>query len=118
MENCDAHLHKKSTSSLTSFLRYYKEFCNLVTLGNLGRPDHIHQDSRYQLVGQFDVYLHAKNQLHLSLFLRYCKDIIKLLFYILWTCLAMTSKNDTTSLLKTLMFIFMQKNHIYPSLPS
>ena len=29
MENCDGHLHKKSTSYLTSFLRYCRDFANL-----------------------------------------------------------------------------------------
>ena len=29
-ENCDAQLHKKSPSSLNSFLRYSKDFANLL----------------------------------------------------------------------------------------
>ena len=46
---------------------------------------------------------------YLTSFLRYCKDIINLQFWVLWTCPAVTSKNDTISFWKTLIFIFMQK---------
>ena len=49
----------------------------------------------------------------ISSFLRYCKDITNLLFGVLYTSLATTGKNNFTNLQKTLMFIFMQKNHIY-----
>ena len=35
--------------------------------------------------------------------------ILYLLFWVLWACLAMTSKDDTISLQKTLMFVFIQK---------
>ena len=50
-----------------------------------------------------------KSTLFLSSFLRYCKDISNLLFSVLQTCCAITSKKDTTNLQKTFMFIFMQK---------
>ena len=41
--------------------------------------------------------------------LEYCKDFAILLFCVIWACLAMSSKNDTISLQKTLMFIYMLK---------
>ena len=50
------------------------------------------------------------------LFLRYCKNIVNLLFWVLWACLAMTSKKDTMTLHKTFMFIFMQKIVFIPHL--
>ena len=57
---------------------------------------------------------HAHNLLSplyssLLFFLRYCKDIKNLLFWLFGACFTMTSKNNTTNLQKTLMFIFMQK---------
>ena len=47
----------------------------------------------------------CKNKRHPSVFFRYCKDITNLLFWVLWACLAMTGKNNITSLLKTFIFI-------------
>ena len=49
-------------------------------------------------------------------FFRYCKDIANFLFWVLWACLAMTSKSDGISLQKTLMFIFIQKIKFIPHL--
>ena len=65
MENCDAHLHKKSTSSLTSFLKYYKDFANL-------------------------------------------------LFWVIWTGLALPTKINGINLEDSLMHICMQKIKFIP----
>ena len=48
-------------------------------------------------------------------FLKFCKDITNLLFLVFWACLAMTSKNDTTSLWKTCLSSWKKP---YLSLPS
>ena len=57
-----------------------------------------------------------KSTLSLPSLLRYCNDITNLLFWVLRACQAMTSKNDTTGLEKTLIFIFMQKIIFIPNL--
>ena len=55
--------------------------------------------------------MHAKNQLHLFLLFWDIGKIPNLLFWLLWECLAIISKNNTTSLFEV---IFKQK-HVYPS---
>ena len=47
-------------------------------------------------------------------FFHFCKDIANFLFWVLWACLAMTSKSDGISLQKTLMFIYIQKIKFIP----
>ena len=41
--------------------------------------------------------------------LRHCKDIAHLLFWVLWVCLAMATKNDGICFKQTFMLIFIQK---------
>ena len=94
---------KKSTSSLTSFLRYcmqtvtikvsiwrnlclsagkkstssfpfFLRYCKLVILGTLGKPGYTHPKWYYQLVENFCVYLQKINFIP-QVFLKYCKDI-------------------------------------------
>ena len=55
-----------------------------------------------------DDHLH-NTSISLLTFWRYCKDFANLLFWVLWACPAMISKNDSTNLQKTLIFIFTQK---------
>ena len=43
--------------------------------------------------------------------LRYYKEIVNLLFWVLWTCLAMQTQRDTMNLYKTFMFICRQKTN-------
>ena len=52
----------------------------------------------------------------LTSFLRYCRDFANLPFWVIWAGLAMTSKNDTISFQKTLMFVFMEKITSIPPL--
>ena len=71
--NFGVYLHcKKSTSSLSSFLRCCKHIanCYFVILGNLGMPCHTPLKWQYQFEGTFDVYLQSKNQLILHAFLK------------------------------------------------
>ena len=42
-------------------------------------------------------------------FLRYYKDVVNLLFWVLWVCLATQIQSDTINLQKTLVFICRQK---------
>ena len=50
-----------------------------------------------------------KSTSSLPSFLRYCNDIANLLFWVLWACLAMATKNVDINLQKNLMFIIMRK---------
>ena len=68
---------KKSTSSLTTFLRY----CIVVVLSTLSMPNCTHQIWQYQL------YLLLLSQ-DTAKILQYCKDFANLLFWVLWARLA------------------------------
>ena len=60
-------------------------------------------------VGRF-VHLHAKKWASGFLsFLRYCKNIVDLLFWVLWACLIIATKNDGICFKETLILFFMQK---------
>ena len=97
-------------------LEILQSFCKLVTLSNLGRhclamPTKV---NGFKLQNSLIFYLHLSS---FPSFLRYCKDITNLPFLVFWACLAMTSKNITTSLQKSLMLlIFMQKIIFIPVL--
>ena len=52
------------------------------------------------------------NTLYISF--RYCKDIADLLFWVLWTCLAIQTQSDTMKLQKTFVFICRQKINFIP----
>ena len=95
---------KKSTSSLTSFLRYWKDIANLlfwelreyltisikviisiwskqlVILGNMRMPGHTHLKWKYHFEETFNVYHNEKDQLHPLCFpdilKRYCKPVV------------------------------------------
>ena len=45
----------------------------------------------------------------LNTFLRYCKDIVNLLYWELWKCLAILIKNHNINLLETFMLFFINK---------
>ena len=68
---------EKSTSSLTTFLRY----CIVVVLSTLSMPNCTHQIWQYQL------YLLLLSQ-DTAKILQYCKDFANLLFWVLWARLA------------------------------
>ena len=114
MSTCYFHLYKKSTSSSTSFLSYYKDFANLlfwVIWTCLAMPTTINRINLQESL----MFICKQKTSSLPSFLRYCKDITNLLLWVLWAYLAtMTSKNDTISLQKTLMFIFVQKKSYLP----
>ena len=59
------------------------------------------------------ISMQKKSTTSLSSFLRYCKDNTSFQYWILWAHLAM---NDTVSLKKTLMLIFMEKIIFIPHL--
>ena len=89
-------------------------------MSTLGMSGHTLQKgsivSIYQFIENCDVHLRNKSTSFLPSFLRYCKDNYKLAILTTLACLAMTSKNDTTTLCKTLMFVIMQKNIFIPHL--
>ena len=97
---------KKSTSFLTSFLRYRKDFTNLLFWVIWASPPRL-MVSICRITSR--LYACEKSTSSLPYFQRYYKDITNLLFWVLWACLAMTSKNDTSSLQRTVMFKFPLK---------
>ena len=92
---------KKSTSFLTSFLRYcqnienllFWEFWECLTISWLSAC----KDSSSSLTS----------------FLTYCKETANLLFWVFWVCLATHNQNDSINLEKPLRFICSQKNHLH-----
>ena len=98
------------------FLEILQRFCEVGILGNFGRPGHAHNDWMVLYRRIVWCYLHAKNQLHPSfLFWDIAKKVQTCYVGYFGHVWLWPVKNDTTSLEKTLMFIFMQKNHIFPS---
>ena len=100
----NVYQYQKLTSSLTFFLMYCKDFANFL----FGYFQH---DWPYppKLIAStcrkvWCLSACKKSTLSLLYFLRYCKDLVKLLFWVVWACLAMTTKNDNMSLQKMLMF--------------
>ena len=85
------------------FLTKLQGNSKLAILANLGVGGHTYLKWWYQFEEIFEVYLQEKTTSFFTFSLRYCKDIAKLLFWVLWTCLATHIKSDTIKLLKTLM---------------
>ena len=88
---------KNSISSFTFFLRYCREIANV--------SGHTHQKWHFHSEEAFDNYQQGKINSSFTLSLRYCKDIIKLLFWVLWACLAMHTQSDTINLQNIFVFI-------------
>ena len=61
-----------------------------------------------------EVYQQAKNRLHPSFSLRYCKDVVKMLFWIIWACLAKHTQSDTMNMYKTCVYL-QAKNQLHLS---
>ena len=101
---------KKSISSFTFSLRYYKNIANLL-FWVLWVCLTLHIQWYYQLVEKFCVHPQAKNQLHSPCFFEDAAKIGKLLIWVLWACLAMHTQNGTIKLSKTSMFICTPKIH-------
>ena len=81
-------LRMQNINSTTQFfLEILQRHFTLVTLSTLGMPDHTHQ-----FIENCDVHLHKKSTSSPTSFLRYCKDFANLLFWIIWTGLAMPTK--------------------------
>ena len=99
------------------FLRYCKEISQTCYFGYFG---HEWQCPAKLIVSTYRKTWFwsacKKSSSYLPSFLWFCKDIANLLFWVLWACLAMASKNNGINLLKTLMFIFMQKIKFTPHL--
>ena len=103
-KNCDAHCNKNLHTSLLAW--DIAEFLQLwVIWAGIAWPC-----SPRLMVSTCIIFWHficmQKNHSFPS-FLRYCKDITNLLFWVCWTFLAMTSKNITTSLQKSLMLLIV-----------
>ena len=99
---------KKSTSSFMFSLRYCKDIVNWLFFGTLGLSGYLHPKWYYHLVEYFCVYLQAKTQFHPPSFYGDIAKIWKLIL-VLWACTVTRIQNDSIILLKTSMFICMQK---------
>ena len=107
------HLHQNHSINLKqAFMLIYMQKINCITqfflkilqrnskrviLGNMGIRGHTHLKLQYFFEETFDVYQQVKNQLHPSClpWHIYCKDIVNLLFWVLWACLATYTISDT-----------------------
>ena len=81
---------KKSTSSFTFFLRYWKDIANLLFRVLWACLALYTQSDAKNLQKGFCVYLQGKNQLHHPYF---SGDIANFLFWILWASLTMYTQN-------------------------
>ena len=97
---------KKSTSSLTSFLKYCREIANLLFWVIWACLAQITQLIASKFEEAFDIYLQAKNQLYSSHFPSDIGKILQnLLFWVPWACLATHTQSDTIHLQqKTFLF--------------
>ena len=57
-------MHKKLTSSLSSFFQKLQRYYKLAILGTLGIPDHNQHKQHYQSVETFDVCFRVKNPIY------------------------------------------------------
>ena len=90
---------KKNQLPHLLFLTILQRNSKLVILVKLRMPGHTHLKWQYHFEETFEVYQQAKNQLHSFTFsLRYCKDIVNLLFWVLWACLAKYTQSDIINL--------------------
>ena len=98
---------KKSASFFTFslILQRYRKF---VVLGTLGMPGYVRPKWYYYLIENFYVYLQVKNQLPPPCLYGDIAKIWKLVLHT-FACLVTLTQNGTISLLKPLMFIWMQK---------
>ena len=84
--------NKKSISFLNSFLITCKDFAITYYFGTFHLPGYDQWKWYYRVVENFDIYFQAKKS-YLSLtFLKHHKNIANLLFWIIWTQLAMPNK--------------------------
>ena len=87
-------MHKKLTSSLSSFFQKLQRYYKLAILGTLGIPDHNQHKQHYPSVETFDVCFHVKNPIYPPpppLFFELC--ITNLLSLLLWICQPHPSKS-------------------------
>ena len=95
-------LHKISTSSLTSYLRYCKDFANF----GQAWPCLLRlMESNYRTVCCLCAC--KKSTSYLPCFLRYCKGITNWLFWVLWACL----QSFTKDLRQTQVFMWNSALH-------
>ena len=94
------------------FLKMLQRNSKLVILGNMGMPGHTHLKWLYHFEETFNIY-----QLHPSHFSWhiYCKDIVNLLFWVLWACLATHTQSDIYYHLVEHFYVYLQaKNQLHP----
>ena len=102
---------KRSSSSFTFSLRYYKDIVNLLfwvlwaCLAKQAQSDTINLWQTFVFIcrQKINFISHAL----LEILQRYAN----FLFWVLWTCLVAHTQNDSINLYKTLMFICMQKTN-------
>ena len=109
-------LHRKSTSSLTSFLRYCKDFANLLFWVVCAGPVMSTKINDINLQDSLMFILMQKIYFTLPLFYEILQRYYKFATLLLSACLAMNTKNDNASFQETLTFIFMQKIIYIPPL--
>ena len=100
---------KKSTSSLTSFLRYCKDIANLL-FWELWEYLTISIKIIVSIWSKLSCLSACKKSTaSLTTFLRCCREIANLLFWVTWACLATHTYNDSINLKRPSMFISKQK---------
>ena len=116
--NFHAYLYPKIKFINRFFPKKLQRTSKLVILGNLGIPSHTPKmiASIWRNLWCLSAGKNSTSSFPFSL--RYWKDIANLLFWVHWACLAMHTQNDTTNLLKTLIFIFMPKTNFILPFPS
>ena len=120
-ENNGFHTERGKGSMLVNFILHFfleilQRFCEVGILGNFGRPGHAHND--WMVLYRRIVWCLStckKSTSSLLSFLRYCKESTNLLCWVLWACLAMTSKKRYHQLGENFDVYLHAKNHIFPS---
>ena len=72
------------------FLEIVQRYCILAILSTLGMPG--------QFIEKFDTHLHKNSTSSPTYFLRYHKAFANLLFWVIWACLAMSTKINRINL--------------------
>ena len=100
---------KKSTSSLTSFMRYCKDIANLLFCEFWECLIIPIKNYSCNMQKTFTFICMQKINLITHFFQRYRKEITNLLFWVIWAYLAAHTKNDSINLKKPFTFICRQR---------
>ena len=90
------------------FPEILQRYCKLSFFGTLGLSGYVHPKWYYYLVKNFFVYLQAKINFIPHAFMEILQRYANL-FWVLWAWLITLTQNDSITLMKTSMFISLQK---------